>query len=337
MTWRLPLSHHFSFLERRPFLPLISSSIGVFYPWRGCAIISINFPMELLKSFSFTLLDYSTWVALILWGITKSIVLLFQHVARTLLACRNLIMIGGRRKNDNSNKTTDDTKENDSAGSYWSRQFPSPQSRRLTIYNKEISERFGLSFLVQLTEERGFEFRFRSWILYLATLEYLCSALGQMIDAIPFKNLNIGDDTTVTATTTTTNNKKKNKAGSVVEDQDNTNQFVRSNGMVVAEWLRRKTGSIGISLSPYTEERPFYSCTGIMTLSNFYYGGTILRKLVMAPFTQAVVVEEETVSHHTIQQPSSDVYKKGSHFGTQRGNPTTTTTTTKTTRSTTSD
>jgi len=54
---------------------------------------------------------------------------------------------------------------------------------------------------------------------------------------------------------------------------------VRDLGKRIRGWALSKTTSIGVTGCPYAPEPPFYSCSGMVCMSGFYYGGRIARRV----------------------------------------------------------
>jgi len=63
--FRLPLTANLDMLERRPYLPSISSSAGFFYPWTLACFISVSLPVEVIR---YAVLKLLFWLSC-LWDI----------------------------------------------------------------------------------------------------------------------------------------------------------------------------------------------------------------------------------------------------------------------------
>lgn len=131
--------------------------------------------------------------------------------------------------------------------------------------------------LLQVSKERGLEFRVRWWVCYLPTIEYIGATIGKGIAIFP--KMIKGSVTPSAAGMSPTS--------SGMEDGGDTNSplFGSSSPFKgkLAEWIRSKAGCMGLQGSAFAPEPPFYSCSGVLSLSGFYYGGKTLHKVCMAP------------------------------------------------------
>ncbi len=285
--WRLPLTPNFEFMESRPYLPLVTSSVILYYPLRCSVNFNASLPVELFQWCIYAMLDWCLWSMLMLQCMTKTIVLDFTGrliVWNSLKALGKILAFGEVRSENHDDSDTEEdgvniqdkssTKSNakkkkrQALGSsslstkssiasidientdglvILGRVYPSIPVRRAITYHQGISDRLGLSVSAQISEREGIRFRWSWWHAYMPTIDLLGSTVDNFVAALT---------------------KKKPKI----------------RGDAVSEWLRQKFASLGITWGGFTPEPPYYSCTAIFSLSGFYYSGEVLRKLCSSMF-----------------------------------------------------
>jgi len=168
------------------------------------------------------------------------------------------------------------------------RHLPKPPSRRTIVYHQGINERVGATLLLQVSETNGMAFHIKWWALYLPTIEYIGSTIGKVVEAIPRRTGGDGGHRSRIFMLGEEGRIEKDSASisgqsSGMEERETTTSST-SKQYKMAEWIRSKTGSMGIQGSAFhAPEPPYYSCNTVLSFSGFYYGGKTLRKLCTKP------------------------------------------------------
>lgn len=75
LSWRMPLSANFNFFESRPFLPVFSSTLAVYFPLQISFLINASLPLELLQTAIWAGVDWGMWVCTMLYCIVLQTIL----------------------------------------------------------------------------------------------------------------------------------------------------------------------------------------------------------------------------------------------------------------------
>ena len=121
--------------------------------------------------------------------------------------------------------------EDESSLAILGREYPAVPKRRKVIYNMGISDRLGANVGIHVSKARGVEVRWTWWHIYLPTVDFLGTKF--------FPN------------SAARARKQKMKNGN-----DN-----------IAEWLKQKYASFGVSWGGYAPEAPHYSFSSMFALS----------------------------------------------------------------------
>lgn len=284
--WRLPLTAHFDAIEMRPYIPLVTTSIGLHYPPRGTVSINASLPMEFIKCSVVTMVDWVQYLGACVWWLVFQI-LLWHGLCKLILwnsicAMTSLFGFGATAtsslKTEYVSSSNGDGKRNFLQGRYSSRAFtrlpiggattsvikryvpPNHPTRRKVVYRGNISDRLGISFTWGLSEEHGAYFRYNWWHLYMPTVDCIGNALETASKKLlkPSQREEMREDSSSSLKTATKNRK---------------NEF--------RDWLRQKSSALGVMWGGFgcIPEPPYYSCTAFFSLSGFYVGGKIVRQL----------------------------------------------------------
>jgi hypothetical protein len=184
-------------------------------------------------------------------------------------------------------------------------------------YNRNISNRLGLSFACYISESSGFYCRFSFWHMVLPTVDYihsylllhetyfremireclrkfrlsendLGSSLSNVIDSALVdditsnSNINAESIASNSATSPSSLSSGATKSISTTASANAYSNQQQPNDSKLISWLRRKTGSIGISWGGFTPEFPYYSLSTAFSLSGCYYRGDFIKKLFLS-------------------------------------------------------
>ena len=70
---RLPLTVHFDFFETRPWLPLLTSTCSIYFPFSGSLSINASLPVAIFKFAMLTILDQLKFLITIVWYIVTKV------------------------------------------------------------------------------------------------------------------------------------------------------------------------------------------------------------------------------------------------------------------------
>jgi hypothetical protein len=272
---RLPITNNFAFLESRPYLPTVATAMIFTYPMKLSLLMNVSLPVELFQSAIFCILEWCIWVLTTGYCGTKTVfvdVLGHMILWNSLKALGKILAFGEQAKKDNGDDSDSDVEEeenmavkekkmadvekkkkqsdekDDKSGTrlvVLGRAYPTMPPRRAVTYHTGISDRLGLSLSANVSEAKGVEFKCSWWHAYLPTIDFLGSGVDQLVSVLMRKKQKIRKDAT-------------------------------------SEWLRQKFASLGLTWGGFfVPNHPFANCSAIMTLSGFYYGTDVLRRLCM--------------------------------------------------------
>ena len=272
---RLPLTIHFDFFETRPWLPLLTSTCALHFPFKGTFSINASLPVALLKYMFLTLWDQIKFGFTLVWYvITKTIII---DIIGVLLLSNLGKMLGfGKKDTELSNKIKYNHKgeiiENKAKilpAIKLFQNYPALPLKRNLRYSSSISERVGVSLTWQCSTEKGVQLKCSWWHSILPTIEHIGDVSKSAIK--PFIEMN---------------------------SQMNSNAQL----IMINEWLRRKVGSFGLTWGRFTEQQQsFYSCNAMLSLSGFYYGTESMKKIYSAP-KRLFVTESKKIKTPTIKK-----------------------------------
>lgn len=253
MSFRLPLSSNFDFWESRPFLPSLTTSIGVYFPLQLSLFVNASLPLELLQTAIWASFDWSLFICTMLYCIILQTIV-WDIVGKMVLwnsikATGKILALGPIDDAEDSDTEEGELieqkrdvkermesweeqvklwwKEDGTSLSVLGRTYPSVPTRRRVAYKPSIADRLGVTAGVHLSKSRGFELRWSWWHMYLPTVDFLQTKF------LP--------------------NTRKRK-------QD------------MYQWMIEKFASLGLVWGGFTPEAPHYSCSSIFTLSGIYPG-----------------------------------------------------------------
>eukprot|EP00553_Chaetoceros_curvisetus_P005590 CAMPEP_0204631206 /NCGR_PEP_ID=MMETSP0717-20131115/22237_1 /ASSEMBLY_ACC=CAM_ASM_000666 /TAXON_ID=230516 /ORGANISM="Chaetoceros curvisetus" /LENGTH=662 /DNA_ID=CAMNT_0051648707 /DNA_START=106 /DNA_END=2094 /DNA_ORIENTATION=+ len=316
--WRLPLTPNFEFMESRPYLPLITSSVILYYPLRFSVLFNASLPVELFQWCVYAILDWCLWSMLMLQCMSKTIVVDFMGrliVWNSLKALGKILAFGEVQSEDHDDSDSEEDvvhvqdksstasaakkKKRHTVGSLSSASLAS-KSSTTPIDNEN---RDGLVILERvyppipikraITYHQGISDRLglsvSAQVSEREGIQFRWSWWHVYMPTIDFLGSTV-DNFVATLT------KKKPKI----------------RGDVVSEWLRQKFASLGISWGGFAPEPPYYSCSAIFSLSGFYYSGEVLRKLCSGMILKGTLL-------NTLADPSfKSNPKKGSTINADR-------------------
>ena len=249
IIFRMPLTAHFDFFETRPWLPVLTSTCGFYFPIRGSFSINASLPMALIKHALLTAFDHIKFFVMITWyAITKTIMV--DIIGVIILSNLGKILGFGRDSDKGKEGTYNHEGEiiKDKAiinpNIKMFENYPSLPLKRDVHYWSSVSNRVGVSISWHCSLEKGFHFKWSWWHTVLPTIEYIGDTVNNFMK--PF----------------TVNTASSHKVA------------ILSN-----TWLKEKIGSLGFIWGGFNDEPPFYFCNAAMSLSGFYYGEESLRKL----------------------------------------------------------
>jgi len=269
LAFRLPITHHFDCLETRPYLPVITSTLGIFYPWWYNANLNIGLTREPIAWLVMSIVDYIRWTVLIIWWLTIRI-LLFEVLGKLLVlkTLKSLFLPAGKIIDTVQNQevySDDEIKVNDideddttKKGIIW-QTFPSMPRSREIVYSHDVYDRLGFSLTWRVRKTHGFDFRISWWHLYLPTMDYMFSVVDDILDRLLMDS---SED-------------ESNKAFL----QKYFSRFEQEKINKIRDWIRVKTGCLGLFWSACNPGTPRNACNILVTFSGFYYTGSFLRKI----------------------------------------------------------
>ena len=252
-AWRLPLSTHFDFWESRPYLPILTSSIAIYFPFHMSFLVNASLPLELLQTAIWAGLDWSMWVCIMLYCVVLQTIV-WDVLGKMILwnsikATGKLLALGpmedeedtdsekggaGRKEREMALREREGSleermkkwwREDGSSLSVLGREYPSMPKRRRVVYNPSITDRLGGSVGMHLSKSRGLEVRWTWWHIYLPTVDFLSTKFFPK-------------------------SRKRKK--------------------YMYQWMREKFAALGFAWGGFAPEAPHYSCSSIFTLSGLY-------------------------------------------------------------------
>lgn len=254
MAFRIPLTTNWDVWERHPEWPSVSMSLLFFYPFTIAASIGGSVNVEWLQ-----------------WVIVQGGITLRHVIAMILLTLARGFMLAG------SALAFPVTRQLYNMPTSWDL-LPSLQ-HSLTekpTFSSTLQQRVGVSYSWRLSAARGYETRRNIWHLYLPTLLSLIQHLDRVqqqgqrilrrnpyVDYYVRKRQHKRGDTALVASSSSSSSSTAFQPTSLLEKVRDTDW---------AEWwLRRKTGSLGVSTGYPIPDKPHFSCSGVLSLSGFYF------------------------------------------------------------------
>lgn len=149
---RMPLTMNLDWLERRPYIPTLTTSATWTYPSNMRSYnINASIPMELLKWILWTTLDYILFIIQLLYAFIIQSPLLF--IKSTLL----LLL----QNNNNKNKRN------------MLLELPNLPIKRPFVTSLDITERLGVTFGWRFSHKYGWEYKITPWHCYLPNIPSL--------------------------------------------------------------------------------------------------------------------------------------------------------------------
>lgn len=240
MAFRVPLTTNWDTWDRHPEWPSLSANFFYYTPFTlGCSVgASVN--VEWLQ-----------------WCVLQACIALRHVIAMALLIlARGLILAGSALAFPVTRQLyTMPT---------WNL-LPSLE-RTLTgkpAFSTTLQQRVGMSYSWRVSAARGYEVRRSVWHSYLPTLLSLIQHLDQVqqqAQRIIRRNRYAGP-----------------AASSSSPSLSPVSLLERTQSTQRAEWwLRRKTGSLGVSTSYPIPDKPFFGCSALLSLSGFYFRPDVL-------------------------------------------------------------
>lgn len=276
---RLPLSINFDWYERRPELPSITSSAGYYYsktsPWTYAVFLNASLPMELVRFFIRRFGEYGMFLGGVLWSIlmviTDAMWRVLMWPASVLVRFATLLSdmalndptpsaARSKSKRKKSNKKRK-KKATDNTVVILGHSFPRLPAHRSIVYSTSIQDRVGVSASWRISARNGYEFRISYWHVFLPTMLALAGVLGRAAGLVmPQEKTKIP---------------MKGRVGGDLEncgDDESTSKVDLWQKIAVPceEWVRRRTGSLGVSWGGPIPESPFWSASALLSLSGFY-------------------------------------------------------------------
>ncbi len=293
VIWRLPLTVHFDFFETRPWLPLLTSTCALYFPFTGSFSLNASLPVALFKHAILILLDQTRFLLTFAWYVLSKIIV-FDILGALILS--NIIKglgFGSRKENDNHDDEFNiqgSVARKKKSDHLFSERWPALPMKRELQYSSRISERVGLSMTWKYNKSKGVEFKFGWWHCFLPTIDYI-----EEISSTIVNQQNI---------------KQKNNAN--------------SNIPILKDWLHQKVGKLGVVWGQQMVPSPVFSCNTVLSLSGFYFQGKPLKTLYSIPNktlammnkitrtevegkkTKLVLKEREKHLQHIIESDSED-------------------------------
>ena len=238
MAFRIPLLSNFDWWDRHPELPSVTSSIGLYFPFMlvGFLNASVN-------------IDWLQWMS---WRVLRYIhVLLRALVVYTLhaLTLPVLFLLAPHRK----------TLERPS----WIPSKIPPLPNDPPVYSLVLSQRLGVSLSWRYSKQRGYEFRLSQWFVYVPTIVYLTEVLHRQVQKILLPS----------SSSSTSQQQQQQQPQPQQQANNNSDEQQQESTTVdnrLLQWLRQKTGSLGLSVGRPTPDAPHFSCSGLLSLSGFH-------------------------------------------------------------------
>lgn len=202
IAWRMPVTGHFPYFDKRPYLPLISTTIGLYYPkLNGACNLNTSISTEWVKNVLLSMMDWLKWsiqvLTLFAMGFWNTYVKnYYQKLQQQYILSKALSSPNGKelhtRSSVNERANTIRQEEPSYASGkqhshlsnlrYPPSSLPSRPKRRVGIYSPHICDRIGVTLSWHYTLNTGFEFRSSAWYIYLPTVEYVVLALTDTLD-----------------------------------------------------------------------------------------------------------------------------------------------------------
>lgn len=273
MAFRIPLTTNFDLWDRHPELPRLTMSVSFFYPFT--AVITVGGSVDV---------EYVKWLTI------HSAIILRHTIAVVLLSlARGLVLAGS------------------SLAFPFTRQlYQLPDSKTLLppldssyrqrpAFRTTLQERMGMSYSWRLSAKRGYETRRTVWHLYLPTLLSLLEHADQIQQTCQ-RYLKKSLITRNTLSTTRylaafvpksvvrrSRKVKRSRSDSSEQSASASSKVSTVSWMDYSKshkwaewWLRRKTGSLGVSTGYPIPDKPHFSCSAVMSLSGFYFRPDII-------------------------------------------------------------
>lgn len=290
ISWRLPLTPHFSFFDSRPYLPYVSTSLGLYYPqFNGACYLNASVCTEWIKNVLLSIIDWLKWSCNVLMLFTIGfwntyIKNYYQKLQQQYMLSKALSKdaqgpFSERSKSHSYDGESNTVREDRYVQRHQVRKsvlsMPSLPKRRITVYSSDVSERIGFSCSWHYTVDSGFEFRTSWWYLYLPTVQYMMLVIASTLD----KTNSFYQSYQMNKRQATLNRHRRQKIQVSEESLERVDEANREpitlsslNKHRIMSWMRQKTGSLGISCSKIERlEPPFHSCSALLSLSGFYY------------------------------------------------------------------
>jgi hypothetical protein len=243
---RLPLTINFDTFDRNPAWPIISSSVGAFYPPMAAGYLSWSVHVEWVK-----------WIMKYSLGLIPRVVLLivYRFVLPVLWTIASIMLFSINKHTLLPSRPTTIPNR-----SWWTGgNIAKPH------YNTELSERIGGSVSYRWSKRCGYEWRITYWHAYLPTLLVYQQFLSQLQER--FRN-------GITKSTTSNNNSKSSSSSlsSAAEVSSSSTTTKSSKKTKQMDWWRKHFASLGVSTSGPIPDTPPISCSANLSLSGLYWG-----------------------------------------------------------------
>jgi len=157
-------------------------------------------------------------------------------------------------------------------------------------YSSDIVERVGMSMSWRYKKTKGYEFRISYWHVYLPTIIFLQSVLvNQWENTLEKKRSSLEEKKKRRAMkrekmSVSKIGKAMKKFKNEEEEEDslvsstkekedkNKEKQMTSSSPEWLEYIKRRTGSFGLTSSTPIPDPPYYSCSFVLSLSGYYYG-----------------------------------------------------------------
>ena len=234
---RLPITSHLHFFEKRPWLPLVTSTCALDLPLRGDFSINASLPMAFINCFLLTLYDQVKYGCTLVWFIISKTIVVDIIQLFLLSGIGRMLGFGNKYKRDIIYNHDGEAISVDNNGKMKNifRRYPSLPQIRHPTYCQEISERIGVSLVWRCTD-MGSEVKCSWWHCFIPTISY------------------IGD------------NVIKRHANSI--SHPNIRKSIKY--LACNQWIRQKAGSVGIILGGFNRHAPFISCSSALSFSGLY-------------------------------------------------------------------
>jgi len=301
VSFRVPLSTHLDWYDRHPALPAVTSSVGAYYPnWTAVAFVNVSVHVAVVK---YVLRRMYEWIA---FGVLTACVLFRVGVEVMTFPLNALLKAAwdmasralGEDGNSSDNTTKGKARKTEGSGKsvvLLGHPLPPLPPPRRVRYSADIEERVGMSVSWRVSQERGYEFRVSYWHILLPTLMHLGALAGRALDGAI---------------------RARNSAIDIDEEEEQTSpggsrrNLFRDKQLV--EYLRRRSGSLGVTLGGPNPFPPHLSCSAVLTLSGFFYGDVLRRLGTQSGGRSYSRSQRSTPSSSAVRAPSAPGGKTGS-------------------------